>query len=303
MSKIDSHRGIVVGVDGSPGSHAAVRWAARDAELRNVPLTLAHVLPAAAGTRLVSSVTPGRTRSRIDAGEQLLDEALKIAEKSCERGPTQVYREMPSGPTVSTLPKLSEDAHLVVAGCRGVGSLRGRHLGSVSSGLIHNARCPVAVIHDDVPMAADSERAPVLVGIDGSPESEVAIAIAFDAASRRKVDLVAVHAWKAPGVLDPIVSLPGPGWPELRTHEDKIVAERLAGWGEQYPDVVVRRMIARNDAAPALVGTSKSAQLVVVGSRGSGGFAGMLFGSVSAAVVLLSHVPVIVARKTVAKRR
>lgn len=303
MSKIDSHRGIVVGVDGSPGSQAAVRWAARDAELRNVPLTLAHVLPAAAGTRLASSVASGRTHSRIDAGQQLLDEALKIAEESCERGLSQIYREMASGTTVSTLAKLSEDAHLVVAGCRGAGSLRGRHLGSVSSGLIHDARCPVAVIHDDVPMAADSERAPVLVGIDGSPESEVAIAIAFDAASRRKVDLVAVHAWKAPGVLDPIVSLPGPGWPELRTHEDKIVAERLAGWGEQYPDVVVRRMIARNDAAPALVGTSKSAQLVVVGSRGSGGFAGMLFGSVSAAVVLLSHVPVIVARKTVAKRR
>lgn len=301
MSQIDSHRGIVVGVDGSPGSHAAVRWAARDAELRKVPLTLAHVLPAAAGTRLASSVAAGRTRGRIDAGQQVLDAALRIAEESCQQGLTQIYLEMPSGTTVSTLTKLSKDAHLVVAGCRGVGSLRGRHLGSVSSGLIHDARCPVAVIHDDVQMAPDSERAPVLVGIDGSPESEVAIAVAFEAASRRKVDLVAVHAWKAPGVMDPIVSLPGPGWPELRSHEDKIVAERLAGWGEQYPDVVVRRMIARNDAAPELVGTSKSAQLVVVGSRGSGGFAGMLFGSVSAAVVMLSHVPVIVARKSVAE--
>lgn len=190
----------------------------------------------------------------------------------------------------------------MVVGCLGTGTLRGRHLGSVSSGLIYHSRCPVAVIHDDVQLTPVSERAPVLVGIDGSPDSESAIGTAFDQAARRRVELLAVHAWRPVGVLDPIMSRRSPEWRTLRSEADKIVAERLAGWGEQYPDVVVRRIIARNDAAPELVGSSQSAQLVVVGGQGSGGFAGMLFGSVTAAVVLLTHVPVIVARGALAKR-
>ena len=68
-------------------------------------------------------------------------------------------------------------------------------MGSVTSGLIHHAHCPVAVIHDEAPPNADVAQSPVLVGIDGSPESELATAIAFDEASRRKVGLVALHAW------------------------------------------------------------------------------------------------------------
>ena len=92
-----------------------------------------------------------------------------------------------------------------MVGCLGTGTLRGRHLGSVSSGLVYHAHCPVAVIHDGVALNADTARAPVLVGIDGSPESELATAIAFDEASRRKVGLVALHAWSDVGVFDAII--------------------------------------------------------------------------------------------------
>ena len=99
------------------------------------------------------------------------------------------------------------------------------------------------------------------------------------------------------GVFDTIVSFSGPGWPALRAVEDEIVAERLAGWVERYPDVPVQRHIVRDEPARQLVETSEWAQLVVVGSHGSGGFAGMLLGSVSAAVVLLARVPAIVARE------
>jgi nucleotide-binding universal stress UspA family protein len=138
------------------------------------------------------------------------------------------------------------------------------------------------------------------VGIDGSPKSELATAIAFDEASRRKVGLTALHTWSDVSVFDSIISLPGPGWQALRAVEDETLAERLAGWSERYPDVPVRRLIARIEPAVQLVDASESAQLVVVGSHGRGGFAGMLLGSVSAAVVLMARAPVIVAREPVA---
>ena len=300
MSKLHADPGVVVGVDGSPGSKVAVQWAARDAELRNVPLTLVHVVPATAGTWLESSLVPAWMRGQRERGRQLVDEALKIATESCQRGSAKIDCQMPSAMTVPALVDLSKDADLVVVGCLGTGTLRGRHMGSVSSGLVHHAHCPVAVIHDGVQLNADVARAPVLVGIDGSRESELATAIAFDEASRRKVGLTALHAWSDVSVFDAIVSLPGPGWPALRAVQDETLAERLAGWGERYPDVPVSRLIARDEPASGIVHASKSAQLVVVGGHGRGGFAGMLLGSVSAAVVLLARVPVIVAREPLA---
>ena len=89
----------------------------------------------------------------------------------------------------------------------------------------------------------------------------------------------------------------GPRWPELKSIEDETLAERLAGWSERYPDVSVRRVVVRGEPARQLVDQSESAQLVVIGSHGRGGFAGMLLGSLGAAVVLLARVPVIVARQ------
>ena len=99
---------------------------------------------------------------------------------------------------------------MIVVGCRGRGALRRRLLGSVSSGLVHHAHCPVAVIHDwghlpragEDPLMPHPARAPVVVGIDGSPASESATAIAFDEASRRKVELVAVYAFSDIDVSD-----------------------------------------------------------------------------------------------------
>ena len=297
MSKLSKHSGIVVGVDGSSGSKDAVQWAARAAELRNVPLTLVHVVPPTAATWLESSKLPAWMRAQRERGRKVLDEALEIVHESCQYGPAQIYCEMPSASAVSALDNLAREADLVVAGCLGTGTLRGRHLGSVSWGLAHHAHCPVAIIHGDSPLNADAAQAPVLVGIDGSPSSELAIAIAFEEASRRKVGLVALHAWSDVSVFDSIHDMAGPRWPELRAIEDELLAERLAGWAERYPDVSVRRVIVRDDPARQLVDQSESAQLVVVGSHGRGGFVGMLLGSISAAVVLMARVPVIVARQ------
>src|SRR5271166_1929710 len=101
----------------------------------------------------------------------------------------------------------------MVAGSEGSGRWPGRLLGSVSSGLVRYAHCPVAIIPDEDPSTLHPAQAPVLVGIDGSPASELATAIAFDEASRRHVGLVALYAWSD---LD-VSEWPGIDWPATQS--------------------------------------------------------------------------------------
>jgi nucleotide-binding universal stress UspA family protein len=285
--------GIIVGVDDSPAAKVAVNWAAREAELRNVSLTLVHAVSPSLTTWWDTPLPPGLARWQQDHGRRLLDEAVKVADDAGDQaGPVQIRTELLSSAAVPALADLSKDADLVVVGSRGSERWPGRLLGSVSSALVRHAHCPVAVIHDEDPLMPYPAQAPVLVGIDGSPASELATAIAFDEASRRNVALIAVHAWSDVDVSE----WPGVDWPATQSTAEQVLAERLAGWEEQYPDVNVRRIVVRDRPARQLVEHSEEAQLVVVGSHGRGGFAGMLVGSVGETVAQLARMPVIVAR-------
>ena len=179
---------------------------------------------------------------------------------------------------------------MVVAGTSGLGAMGRLLLGSVTTGLVHHAHCPVAVIHE--PDSAADPGAPVLLGIDGSPASEAATALAFDEASRRGVGLLALHVWSDVGVF-PIL---GQDWHDRENEGHEILAERLAGWQEQYPDVRVERLLYCDKPSHWLIKESERAQLVLVGSHGRGGFPGMLLGSVGSAVVQSVKVPVVVVR-------
>ena len=134
----------------------------------------------------------------------------------------------------------------------------------------------------------------MVVGIDGSPVSEAALAFAFDAAAARGVGLVAVHAW-SPTAIDETLT-PFMDWDAVAVEEDALLAERLAGWVQKYPQVAVRRTVVRDGAVRALAAASREAQLVVVGSRGRGNATGLLLGSVSHGVLHASHCPVAVVR-------
>ena len=296
MATPATHRGILVGVDGSSASTVAVEWAARDAVIRNVPLTLVNVLdpPMATTVRgFPMPMPPEYMQWQQDEGRKVLNDTVKTVEdRTRQIGPLDVSSELMIGPPVPTLVELSKDAAMVVVGSHGRGALARRLFGSVSTGLVHHAHCPVAVIPDQDPLMPHPSQAPILVGIDGSRASESAIAIAFDEASWRGVELIALHAWSDTAMYEFRV----PDWSQVRSDAEELLAERLAGWEERHPDVNVCRVVECDQPARQLLEQSKSAQLVVVGSHGRGGFTGMLLGSVSTAVVHAARTPVIVAR-------
>jgi nucleotide-binding universal stress UspA family protein len=293
MTGHSTHPGVVVGVDGSPSSTMAVRWAAREATMRNVGLTLVHVSNPPAVWPAAPIPAEIYQRHREEARKVLAD-AIKVAEDSVEGNRPKIDSELLSAAPVPTLIDLSKEAHMMVVGCRGHDALQQTLLGSVSIGLLHHAHCPVAVIHDEAPILLGPSQLPVLVGIDGSPASELATAIAFDEASFRGVDLLALHAWTDSPDASHVLSKQ---WSTLQSRAAELLAERLAGWQERYPDVTVHRRLVFDRPARHLLEESESAQLVVVGSRGRGGYAGMLLGSVSTAVVHAARIPVVVARQ------
>ena len=270
MSERIAPQGLIVGVDGSPSSLAAVRWATREARLRDVPLHVVHV---ATGD---------------EEAADLLTEAIEVA-RSGE--PVEVDGAVIDGDPVTALADLSRDAQTVVVGCHGKAARLHRQLGSVSTGLLRRASCPVAVVHTDSATSDRSRNRPVLVGIDGSPASETAAEIAFDEASWRGVDLLALHVCSDAD--NPFLNS-RPSVQQARAEE--ILEGSLAGAQKRHPGVAVHRLIRSEYPARQLVVHAERSQLVVVGGRGRGGSAGMPLGSVSTAAARDVRAPVIVAR-------
>ena len=137
--------------------------------------------------------------------------------------------------------------------------------------------------------------APVLLGVDGSPANDLVVGFAFQEAALRGVPLTAMHTWT-----HPVSTGPGDMLPlvydvaEVAAGEARVLAEALAGWHDKYPDVVVHRKLTHGGARKALIDATHRAQLVVVGTRGRGGFTGLLLGSVSQAVLHHAACPVAV---------
>ena len=198
----------------------------------------------------------------------------------------------PQDSVAAVLIEASTSARLLVVGSRGRGGFTGLLLGSVSVTVAAHAHCPVVVVRTR--RADDSSVRPVVVGVDGSPTSTSAVDHAFDQASRLGLPLVAVHAWELPTLFGPV-----PPWlpeevEEIRMAEKAVLSESLAGHMERYPDVNVTSMVHRGGPAHVILAAAEDAELLVVGSRGLGGFRGLLLGSVSQAVLHHATCPVAV---------
>lgn len=291
MGRTNTQQPIVVGIDESRSSNEALRWATAAAERRGAPLTIVHALftPLDYGPGL-SLRKADFDRLEIESWS-LLDRARQHALELSPR--LEVDTELVNAPRVPALIDKSKDAQLIVTGSRGLGAVGRGLVGSVGSSLARHAHCPVAVLHFRAtdPWHLSNPRRVVVVGVDGSENSVPAIEVAFQEASLRGAKIIAIHSWT-----DESRFLHVGDWDAVATTEEALLAESLAGFADRYPDVTVERIVVKNDPARHLRDFSEDAELLVVGSHGRGGFAGMSLGSTSQALLYSVTCPLIIAR-------
>ncbi|WP_327004413.1 universal stress protein [Dactylosporangium sp. NBC_01737] len=286
---------VVVGVDGSTESMAAVEWAASDAARRHRRLQIVHAYAwPVVYPPLGAHPTPALDQAARQAAERIVNSA--VAHARAVSAELSITTATPIQLAAAALLDASQRADTVVVGSRGLGGFSGLLLGSVGVQLAAHAGCPVVVVRRDA-RAGGPEAGRVIAGVDGSHDADRAMRFAFEQASFRGAGLTAVHTYLWPDATGPGDTLPLVyDEDDLRDDEQRLLAESVAGWTDKFPDVNVRRRIVRGTPAGVLTRLSHDAELLVVGSRGRGGFTGLLLGSVSQALIHHAACPVAIVR-------
>lgn len=277
--------GIVVGADGSEHGKAALRWAARTAAAYDLPLTVLNAVPDDQGSAVVVAEPTGVLGDAVDLARSV-HPALRIT-----------ALQLPNSPVRSLL-AAGENADVLVLGARGVGGFRGLLLGSTTMHVAPYAKCPVVVVHSGreggLPFAEDAiEGNPgqVVFGYDGSAASNRAAAFAFRHAAAIGTGVVAVsveYSRSAPRSeeIDPERAVPGS---DTSAFHSPVIVTAAA-----FPDVPVSFVQGTGRPAAVLLAEAAGAELLVVGSRGAGGFSELIMGSVTQKVLAHADCPVAV---------
>ena len=278
---------ITAGFDSSAPSSNAVLWAADEAARLGAELRIVSCYSKPVGSdpwirsdAFDFDVMAERTRSDLGTVAQT------IAERHAD---LTVETVAALGDPGTELVKQATGSSLIVVGTTGGGAVRSFLLGSVAHAVAHDASCP-AVLVPNTDLRAPTNR--IVVGTDGSPSSAAAVDWATDEAALRNAELVVVHAWHYPYH---IRSTESHGRDLTRADAALLLEESVAASRERRSDPV-RGELVENDAAAALLEVAGDADLVVVGSRGRGGFRALLFGSVARAVSQHAACPTVVVR-------
>ena len=269
---------IIIGIDGSDGSRAALRWAARTAAARGAGLraVAAWQYPASA----VTPAGPARLPGPEEMDERSCDGARAVIREELEADADRVEVEAGRGPAASVLLDVAAraDADMLVVGARGRGGFAGLLLGSVSQECVEHSPCPVVVLRGE----PDSADGPIVVGLDGSEGATRALDWAIDLAEATGATIVAVHA------------------PMLGANNAMMDAAReaLERWCAPIGARAVSHemRIEQGDARTVLeqVADEAGASLLVVGTRGLGAVRGLLLGSVAGYIARYSERPIAV---------
>ncbi|MFE1248447.1 universal stress protein [Streptomyces sp. NPDC058735] len=279
---------IVVGVDPDPGRRMALAWAADEAERRHLPLTLVYAQGEPVPGYRPEGGLPTWEQWRADlrtAGNDALKDALAFVESRHPRVDTSTL--LAEGHPAWVLAEQSHQATLIVLGSRHLGPARELFTtAAVALPLTAHAACPVVVLRE--PEHVTQEPPYFVVGVDGSPHAAAAVDLAFEeAALHGGAVLRALYVWHTPvlGVLDEHAALQ-----ECR----RLLSETVAGRASALPEVELHHEVVKGHPVKTLVDASAHALGLVVGSRGHGGFGGMLLGSVSQGVLHHARCPVFV---------
>ncbi|EGX57291.1 universal stress protein UspA-like protein [Streptomyces zinciresistens K42] len=286
MGEAYGRRPIVVGVDPDPAKRLALAWAADEADRRGLPLRLVHVRALPSAGHGPGEARPAReqgNRTPRSTGERALREAAAFVRS--RRPSVEVTAALEDGETARVLREQARSASMAVVGSWHLnhrGALFGSN--SVALPLTAHAPCPVVVVPE--PEHVTQQPAYVVVGVDGSPHSSAAVDVAFEEAALRDAALRALYVWHPPllGVLDEAAALR-----ECR----RVLYETVAGRTATYPQVELHHEVARGHPVGVLTEASAHALCLVVGTRGHGGFTGMLLGSVSQGVLHHARCPVV----------
>lgn len=276
---------VVVGADGSEASTWAIDWAAHEAVMRGLPLKIVHAVVWSMVDAPMEMAAMGMLSEDLrSSGEAIVAQARERATVAAPEAAIETDMPIVGSPAQALL-DAAETAEVLVVGNRGHGGFTGLLAGSTAVQVAAHAPCPVVVVRPDVPR--EDPTAPILVGVDGSPEAALGLRFALAEAQLRKAPVRAVYALPLNSGDDPDVHL---------THAQAILDGSLADAADLPGSLQVRSEIIRKEPADALIDASRSASMVVVGGRGRGGFRGLLFGSVSHALIHHAECPVVISR-------